>query len=285
MTGNSNGGVSRPRPAFPLKPNFATDLYAGTALYYAKYRAGYPESMLDDIIATAEATGDGMLLDLACGTGQVAIPMARRFAEVWAVDQEPDMIRVGAEEAARAGVDIRWTASKAEDLGVGPGHLEMITIANAFHRLDRPLIAQQARRWLRPGGSLVIMGSGYLPDDPRPAWRTIVEDSIRDWTREMVPSTGSPPVAVAQPELSHEDLLIAEGFKITHRSFTERHERTLDEVIGHLYSLSYASRRALGPRVDEFEDQLRRRLLDQEPSGQFAEDIGYFFTVAWPANQ
>ncbi len=280
MTSN-DADQDQPRPTFPLRPEFATDLFAGTADYYAKYRDGYPDPMLDEIMITAEATGDGTLLDLACGTGQLAIPLAPRFADVWAVDQEPEMITVGAAEAARAGVDVRWTRGSAETLSVDDGRLELITIGNAFHRLDRPTVARAARRWLRPGGALVIMGSGRRPEDPRPDWQRIVQQTIREW-RQMAPSPPSPTADQSPPGQrlsSHEDVLAEEGFRVTHRSFAVAKERSLDEVIGHLYSSSYASRRALGPDVDEFEARLRSRLIDHQPTGRFVENIGYFFSI------
>jgi ubiquinone/menaquinone biosynthesis C-methylase UbiE len=40
----------------------------------------------EDLIARTGVSGPGRLLDLACGTGQLAFPPRRSFAEVWAVD-------------------------------------------------------------------------------------------------------------------------------------------------------------------------------------------------------
>jgi ubiquinone/menaquinone biosynthesis C-methylase UbiE len=39
--------------------------------------------------------GGGRLLDLACGTGEIAFPLARHFGEVCAVDQEPESVAYG----------------------------------------------------------------------------------------------------------------------------------------------------------------------------------------------
>ncbi|GAB3768412.1 class I SAM-dependent methyltransferase [Microlunatus parietis] len=274
---------TRPRPEFPLRPEFAPDLFAGAGEDYARYRDGYPDAMLDEIVGVAGATGDGVLLDLACGTGQVAIPMARRFRTVWAVDQEPDMIKVGAAEAARAGVEIRWTCSSAERLSITDGDLELITVANAFHRLDRRAVARSARGWLRPGGALVIMGSGRIPGEPLPDWESVVRTAIRDWHQSNPPATPtsdqSPP---DQRKVSHEDLLVEEGYRVSHRSFVVARERTLDEVIGHVYSRSNSTRRALGPNAADFEADLRQRLLARHPDGRYPEDLGYFYSVAHP---
>ena len=58
---------------------FAPDLYRGTAGYYDRYRLPYPAEMLDDLVGRAGISGQGRLLDLACGTGQLAFPLRRRF--------------------------------------------------------------------------------------------------------------------------------------------------------------------------------------------------------------
>ena len=79
---------------------FAADLYRGTAGYYDRYRLPYPEAMIEDLARTARVSGRGRLLDLACGTGQLTFPLRQRFADVRAVDQEPDMVEVVRVKAA-----------------------------------------------------------------------------------------------------------------------------------------------------------------------------------------
>jgi hypothetical protein len=71
------------------EPRFAADLYRGTADDYDRYRLPYPETMIADLVERAGVSGDGRLLDLACGT----FPLWPWFSEVWAVDREPDMVR------------------------------------------------------------------------------------------------------------------------------------------------------------------------------------------------
>lgn len=127
---------------------FPPDLYAGTAEYYEQFRPRYPEFMLAEL---RERVGRlGTLLDLACGPGQIAIPMAPFFDRVLAVDLEPDMVEVGRAAAGRAGLaNIEWRVGRAEDLVVTSGSRDVLTIGSAFHRLDRKLIATRARQWLR----------------------------------------------------------------------------------------------------------------------------------------
>ncbi|PZS31207.1 MAG: class I SAM-dependent methyltransferase, partial [Pseudonocardiales bacterium] len=142
----------------PDDVEFRSDLYQGTAEFYDRFRPGYPRSMLDDMVRRAAVSGRGRLLDLACGTGQVAFGLADAFSEVWAVDQEPDMIRLVRGKALPAGAGhVRAMVSAAEDLAAPLRAFELVTVGNAFHRLRREAVAAGAFGWLRPGGCLALV--------------------------------------------------------------------------------------------------------------------------------
>jgi SAM-dependent methyltransferase len=55
---------------------FRRDLFRGTAGYYDRFRAPYPQALIDDLAGRpgpgAGPGGAGRLLDLACGTGQLS---------------------------------------------------------------------------------------------------------------------------------------------------------------------------------------------------------------------
>src|SRR4051794_9918753 len=101
--GQSMNRVQYVRPDFPL------DAFAGTAPYYLRYRVPYPEALLRDLVGRVGVTGEGRLLDGACGPGRVTLALASSFRELWAIDLEPEMIEVGHQEATQRGVNnIRW---------------------------------------------------------------------------------------------------------------------------------------------------------------------------------
>ncbi|MET7328002.1 class I SAM-dependent methyltransferase [Nonomuraea sp. NPDC005650] len=81
------------------------DLFGGAAPYYAKYRPGHGDSAIERLAKTFGA--DGTVLDLGCGPGTVAIPLARGVREVLAVDPDEEMLETGRRLAARAR-NIRW---------------------------------------------------------------------------------------------------------------------------------------------------------------------------------
>jgi len=149
---------------------FEPALYRGAAGYYERFRLPYPDAMIADLARRAAPSGRGRLLDLACGTGQLAFPLRGWFAEVWAVDAEPGMTEVVRAKATAAGaVRLRAVTVSAEDLDAGPGRFELIVIGNAFHRLRRALVAGRARHPSEPSVSAWNGGSG--PDGVRSAQR------------------------------------------------------------------------------------------------------------------
>jgi SAM-dependent methyltransferase len=107
-------------------------------------------------------SGTGSLLDLACGTGQIALPLANRFAEVVAVDQEEEMVAYGRAKAEAAGMaNIRWVTASAETAGL-EGPFDLVAIGNAFHRLKRQVVAEWVLSWLRPGGGIALLWGDIL---------------------------------------------------------------------------------------------------------------------------
>ncbi|MCK9894820.1 class I SAM-dependent methyltransferase [Frankia sp. AgB32] len=105
-------------------------------------RIPYPVALVDDLVRRTGPSGCGRLLDLACGTGQLTFPLRRWFRDVWAVDQEADMIEVVRSAAVAANaVEVRPIVSSAETLHADTGSVELAVIGNAFHRLDRDLVA------------------------------------------------------------------------------------------------------------------------------------------------
>lgn len=89
--------------------NYGPDLFKGTAEYYAKYRAPYPAELFCDIVQNFGLDGQGKLLDLSCGTGEIAIPLAGYFEKVLAIDPEQQMLDEGHVKARRQGINnINW---------------------------------------------------------------------------------------------------------------------------------------------------------------------------------
>jgi SAM-dependent methyltransferase len=114
---------------------FSPDLFRGKAEYYDRFRLSYPDALISDLVRRTGASGQGRLLDLACGTGQLAFALRSSFAEVWAVDQEPDMVAVVAVKAAAdpGAVPILPVVASAAELDAPPARFSVVVPALADH--------------------------------------------------------------------------------------------------------------------------------------------------------
>src|SRR3954466_232876 len=56
------------------------------------------------------------VLDVAAGTGNAAIPAARRGARVTASDLTPELLQAGARVAEATGTELEWVTADAEQL-------------------------------------------------------------------------------------------------------------------------------------------------------------------------
>src|SRR5580692_1635024 len=130
----------------PVKPDFPPDAFVGTAPYYARYRVPYPGALIQDLVRRAGVTGEGRLLDLACGPGRVAFALVGTFRKIWAIDLEPEMVEVGKEQAARRGFGhIKWMVGKAEELNAPPAWFELVTIGMRFTgSISRPCLNKRS---------------------------------------------------------------------------------------------------------------------------------------------
>jgi ubiquinone/menaquinone biosynthesis C-methylase UbiE len=261
---------------------FAPDLYRGSARYYDCFRVRYPAVMIDALLDATQPSGRGRLLDLACGTGQISFAVARRFGEVRAVDQEPDMIDLVREKARGAGADhVHGVVSRAEDLGAPAGGFELVTIGNAFHRLHREAVASSAVRWLEPNGHLALLWStGPWAGDAD--WQTALSLLLERWRTKLrvqarVP-TGWDQARDRLPDMA---VLTAAGFvPVSSERFPTVHEWTVEALIGFVYSTSFLPRLVLGNQADAFERDLRREVGELGTDNVLRETIDFAFELA-----
>ncbi len=261
----------------PLAPEYPPDLFSGTAKFYARYRVPYPEKLLEDMCARAEVSERGRLLDLASGPGRLALPLSPRFSEVLAVDQEPEMVEVGQQEAARLGIDnVRWEICRAEELELPAASIELITIGEAFHRLQQSTIVDLALRWLEPGGRVATLGCYGVTRGDEP-WQQLLRDVLRKWTGKDVKPRDS---GSSGRGLIHDGRVLRQaGFlEVENHEFSYPYEWTMDTIIGNLYSSNLKS--TLGDESSAFEAELRDALLSHDARGRFKEVMRFGYTLA-----
>jgi SAM-dependent methyltransferase len=95
------------------------------------------------------------VLDVAAGSGNVAIRAAQAGAEVVASDLTPENFDAGRREAARLGVRLEWVEADAEALPFDDGEFDVVTSAfGAVFAPNQQLVADELLRVCRPGGTI-----------------------------------------------------------------------------------------------------------------------------------
>lgn len=113
------------------------------------------------------------VLDVATGTGALAIEIARRGqgrVSVTGCDLNDGMLKVAARNVRRAKVDVRLVHCDAASLPFEDESFDAATLAFAIDDMpDRAACVRELRRVLRPGGRLALLELSQ-PDVPLVQW-------------------------------------------------------------------------------------------------------------------
>ena len=112
-------------------------------------------------VKMAGVRGTDVVLDVACGTGDLAFAFVRGGAgEVWGVDFTPEMLLVAEAKAVRGGEGVRpkFLAGDATALPLPDRSVDVVTIAFGIRNVAEPGRAMaEFYRVLRPGGRVVVL--------------------------------------------------------------------------------------------------------------------------------
>jgi SAM-dependent methyltransferase len=103
---------------------------------------------------------DGPILDLGCGTGRVALDLARRGHSIQGLDLNPDLVAAFNERAAAADLPATATTGDARDFDLERRFAMVLAPMQLVQVLEDPAARiaclRSARRHLRPGGRLAV---------------------------------------------------------------------------------------------------------------------------------
>ena len=115
----------------------------------------------------------GPVLELACGTGRLTIPLARAGLDVTGLDAAAPMLALAGRKAAAAGARVQFVKGDARRFRLGRRFKLVFLAFNSLQHFGRPEdlagLFASVRRHLAPGGRFVF-------DVPNPDPRYLVRD-------------------------------------------------------------------------------------------------------------
>jgi len=164
------------------------DHFSTIAARYAVFRPHYPPALVD---ALANLTTPGVAWDVGCGSGQLSVALAERFARVIATDPAQAQLA-----AAVTHPRVEYRCASAEDSGLPDASVDLAVAAQAAHWFDWPRFVAEVGRVAKPGAVIALVSYGnfdldgavgeelaHYRDVVEPYWppeRVHVENGYRD---------------------------------------------------------------------------------------------------------
>lgn len=117
----------------------------------------------EDLVRTADPRPGERVLDIACGSGNVALIAARRYCAVAGVDIAGNLIDAARRRARAEGSEIDFRTGDAQNLPFDDGAFDLVTSAfGIMFAPDQSRAAAEALRVTRSGGRLVL--ANWMPE-------------------------------------------------------------------------------------------------------------------------
>jgi ubiquinone/menaquinone biosynthesis C-methylase UbiE len=178
-----------------LKSGMKASWMAGDFGQIANFTAGEAEKFVKRMPIAPGAR----VLDVACGTGNTAIPAARAGASVTAVDIATNLLEQARKRATAQGLEIRFEEGDAEDLPYSDRTFDVVlTMFGAMFAPQPERVAAELVRVCKPGGLIAM--ANWTPEG-------FVGKSFQV-TAKLVP----PPPSVPPPVLWGNEQIVRQRF-------------------------------------------------------------------------
>jgi SAM-dependent methyltransferase len=156
---------------------------------------------LGPVLVTAAGVGPGQrVLDVAAGTGNVAVPAALTGADVVASDLTPELLDAGRAAAERAGTQLSWEEADAEALPYADASFDaVLSCVGVMFAPHHQQAADELVRVCRPGGTVGLI-----------SWTP--EGFVGELFRTMKPYAAAPPPGAQPPPLWGDEAHVPELF-------------------------------------------------------------------------
>jgi SAM-dependent methyltransferase len=155
-------------------------VFGEVAELYDRRRPGYPQALVDDLVAWAAAAGAApRALEVGAGTGKATQLLAARGVSVLAIEPSAEMAAYA--RTATAGLEVEIVVSDFERWQPDGRTFALVYAAQSWHWIDPRIGYAHARSALCTGGHLVVFWN-------RPAWaQSELRAALSEAYRRTVP--------------------------------------------------------------------------------------------------
>ena len=144
------------------KPHTVFDTIAD--VYYSLIPA-LPEQYIQLILQTLTLTPTDTIIDLGCGSGDLALALRNVSSFVQGIDVSGTMISLAREKDQQQ--QVTWIQQSVEDFDLGEETYNLIISFESFHLFPNPReLIKRCAKALKPGGALCIGWRMYAFDIP-----------------------------------------------------------------------------------------------------------------------
>jgi trans-aconitate methyltransferase len=192
------------------------------------------------------------LLDVGCGTGEIARRIAPRVAHVDAVDLSSAMLTKGKGLPGGQAPNLRWIQGETETVALTPPY-GLITAASSLHWMEWSIVLPRFAQMLTPNGVLaIVFEHSTIPEPYARAIGNLVGESL---TTRGIP--------IREPydlidELRQRHLFTVLGEQQTQ---TTLQEQSIDDFVGSFHARTSFSRERMGAEVAEAFDLRATQIL------------------------
>jgi ubiquinone/menaquinone biosynthesis C-methylase UbiE len=194
--GGKNMMKSKTGPQFAIRHGALFDAFAHA---YDRYRPGYPDAVIDDIISLSNLRPNSRLLEIGCGTGQATLLLAHRGYRIDCVDPGKNMIAL-AKNKCRPWPRVSFKPARFEEVELRSFSYDLVLSAQAFHWTEPAVRLRKAARLLNRKGSLALLYNypGTPKDDLLEKLSSMIkresggllsvwnyEDEVKGWIEEI----------------------------------------------------------------------------------------------------
>lgn len=197
----------------------------------------------DHLLRAVEPRAGERWLDLATGTGEIAVRAAEGGAEVTGLDLAPDLIDRARSRADDAGVEVELLVGDAENLPFDDASFDTVTSTfGVMFAPDHRAVAAELARVCMPGGRLGLL-----------TWHPT--EGVAEFFKVMATYQPPPPEGAGSPftwgDHDHVRELLGDQFELSFEEGDCPQPAESAEASWELFSTSYGPTKALADSLDD----------------------------------